>query len=78
MSLILITSLDLCIDTVRRNLMLTTLGAKRVKVSTFEGTSSRDIMAATGQEMVREKNFFNVREMSGNFILGQGRKVREN
>ena len=31
MSLILITfSLDLCIDTVRRNLMLVTLGAKRV------------------------------------------------
>ena len=28
------------------------------------------IMVATGQEMVREKKFFKVREMSGNFILG--------
>ena len=39
-------------------------------------------MVATGQEMVRGKKFFKVREMSGNFILGQGklafwRKVRE-
>ena len=30
-------------------------------------------MVATGQEMVREKKFFKVREMSGNFIMGQGK-----
>ena len=30
-------------------------------------------MVATGQEMVREKKFFKVREMLGNFILGQGK-----
>ena len=31
-------------------------------------------MVATGQEMVTEKNkFFKVREMSGNFFLGQGK-----
>ena len=30
-------------------------------------------MVATGQEMVREKKIFKVREMSGNFILGQGK-----
>ena len=30
-------------------------------------------VVATGQEMVREKKFFKVREMSGNFILGQGK-----
>ena len=30
-------------------------------------------MFATGQEMVREKKFVKVREMSGNFILGQGK-----
>ena len=29
-------------------------------------------MVATGQEMVREKMFFEVREMSGNFILESG------
>ena len=31
------------------------------------------VMVATGQEMVRGKKFFKVREMSGNFILGQGK-----
>ena len=30
-------------------------------------------MVATGQEMVREKKFFKVREMSGNFILHHGK-----
>ena len=30
-------------------------------------------MGATGQEMVKEKKFFKVREMSGNFILGLGK-----
>ena len=40
-------------------------------------------MVATGQKMVGEKKLFEVREMSGNFILGHGkfeflRKVREN
>jgi len=28
---------------------------------------------ATGQEMVREKKFFRVREKSGNIILSQGK-----
>ena len=32
-----------------------------------------NFMVATGQEMVREKKFFKVREMSGNFILGQAK-----
>ena len=30
-------------------------------------------MVATGQEIVREKNFFQVREVSGNFSLSQGK-----
>ena len=30
-------------------------------------------MVATGQEIVREKKFFKFREMSENFILGQGK-----
>ena len=32
-------------------------------------------MVAKGQEMAREKKLFKVREMSGNFILGQGKFV---
>ena len=31
------------------------------------------VMVATGQEMVREKKFFKVREVSGNFMAGQGK-----
>ena len=30
-------------------------------------------MVATGQEMVRGKNFFEVREKSGNFTSSQGK-----
>ena len=30
-------------------------------------------MVATGQEMFREKNFFKVREKSGNFTSSQGK-----
>jgi len=30
-------------------------------------------MVATGQEMVGEKNFFTVREKSGNFTSSQGK-----
>ena len=30
------------------------------------------VMVATGQEMVKEEKFVTVREISGNFILGQG------
>ena len=40
---------------------------------TFLNSNSTWNMVATGQEMVREKKFFKVREMSGNFILGQGK-----
>ena len=33
----------------------------------------KNYMVATDQEMVRDKKFFKVREMSGNFILGEGK-----
>ena len=33
-------------------------------------------MVATGQEMFREKNFFKVREKSGNFTSSQGKFYR--
>ena len=52
------------------------------RANSLESTKISLCMVATGQEIVREKKFFKVREKSGNFTLSQEKftslkKVRE-
>ena len=60
------------------NQLAQSLGTLLNRGSTVEGRDYlkindglRHVMVATGQDIVREKEFFKVREMSRNFILNQ-------